>query len=379
MNNNLNNISLGSFYSKRIAIKRYYLKKQHIQKESIFVFARVLSTFYLDSFSSYKSNIKGELKFDAYSYADGYVLEIYFEQIDSKIVDRFMNISRFKIDSFVSNLIENKFNEVPYIIVTSKEKALADYRKINLSSLDLLLSYSGIKYSYPVLDVNLINSTTYAEIERTLSIIKTKARVQDIIIDKNHSILSYNTNKKSVDVYPFNYNLETKDIYNNCGKSSLGYIFEFNEIKSLKDYSSLSIIFDRFKEVIGKSLYSLYQLECQIDYFDISKIRGMVVFTLSISDVLSKKELIEREITRFFSNDISIDNNLIQLEKLKGTKLLTSHKDAIRRIKVIQDNAFKVDYDSFFYNYQISKEDIFDIFYSIKMIKNFNCFDDRNV
>ncbi len=379
MENNLNNISLGNIYSKRIIVKRYYLNKGLVQKESLFVFARVLSFFYSDtSFSFIKNPSRGILKFDTYSYSDGYILEIYYEQIDNKKVDLYLNNSYLKTDIFINNIIENRFDEVPYIIVTSKEKAVADYKKLSNQSLDLLLLYSGINYSLPILDINLINSFNYSEVERILSVIKSRARLQEIIIDKNHNLLSYNTSKKK-EIYSFNYNPEVKDIYNNSGESTLGYIFEFDEIKTLKDYSVLSIIIDKFKETLRNNLYLGNKLDCHINYFDISRIRGMITISFSSKNVLNKKELVEREITNFFSNEINIDNNMLLFEKLKGTKLLTSYKDAISRLKLIQDYLFNVDYSSFFYKFDIKEEDIKNLFYSMKLIKNYNSFDDGSI
>ena len=70
---------------------------------------------------------------------------------------------------------------------------------------------------------------------------------------------------------------------------------------------------------------------------------------------------------------------MLLFEKLKGTKLLTSYKDAISRLKLIQDYLFNVDYSSFFYKFDIKEEDIKNLFYSMKLIKNYNSFDDGSI
>lgn len=372
----MNNLSLGSLYLKRIIIKRYYLSKSLVSIENLTVLANILSSYYHSHLNPSKGSIKSQIKFDAYLYADGYILEVFYNQIDHKKVDSILHNSYLKTDIFLNNIVEKKIS-APYIIVTAKKRILDNYNKYTISSLNQLLSESGIKYSYPVLDLNLVSSTSYDEIDKVINLIKNKADIQEIYIDNNHNFLSYNKEKKHV--FAFNYNLDAKDIYGTYDDISLGYIFEFDEIDSLKTYSILNIIFDNLKENITSFLLNNYKIKCNCFRYDISRIRNMIIINFKSTPILNIKERIDSLIEAFFSSELNISSSALLLEKVKGTKLLTSYLDGVNRLKLVQDYSLEVDYDSFFYKYEININEIREFFSSIRFIKNINCYDDRSL
>ena len=371
-----NNISLGNIYSRRIIIKRYYLSKLSVSKENLAILVSILSLYYRDRANPSRGSIKSELKFDFYLYADGYVLELYYNQIDNKKVDKVLKNSYLKTDLFLNDILNKKF-DAPYILVTSKKRVLDLYLKYSSNSLNQLLSESEIKYSKPILDLNLINSASYDEVSKTISALKSMSTIQEITIDSNHNFLSSDKKKKSV--YSFNYNLDAKNVYGNYDTISLGYILEFEEIESLKSYSILNIIFDNLKESISSFLFQNYKIRCNFYKFDISRIRAMIVISFKSRPILDIKDNIDTFINAFLSSDINVDTSLILFEKMKGTKLLTSYNDAVNRLKLAQDYLFDVNYDNFFYNFDIKINEIRDLFSSIKLIKNFNSYDDRSL
>ena len=370
------NISLGNIYSKRIIIKRYYLNKSVVSKENLAVLTSVLSSYYRDISNPSRYSIKSKLKFSFYLYADGYVLEVFYDQIDNKKVDKVLRNSYLKTDRFLNNIIDKKI-DAPYILVTSKKRVVDNYLKLSNNSLKLLLSEVGIKTSSPVLDLNLVESVSYNEIDKAIMAIKNDSTVQEIYIDNNHNFLSYNKEKKSI--YAFNYNLDAKNIYGNFDEISLGYIFEFKEIDSLKSCSILNIIFDDLKEKVASFLFKNYKIKNNVYFYDISRIRSMIVISFKSRPILDIKKALDTLIESYLSSDINIDSSSLLFEKMKGTKLLTSTLDAVNRLKLVQDYVLDIDYDSFFYKFDISTNEIKDYFSSVKLINNICSYDDRSL